>query len=136
MRGGTRNRWHTLFAGDYHGSEEENRGNKRDHHGRKLNASRTLLSARSSCRDGDVFGRRRHAPAGADAEAQGRRLHRVQPPFVNLDCKRWEVTNTNKNGFLTIQCGDKTAFLSAENGNLSKIVSGDGETLDRLKPCL
>lgn len=58
------------------------------------------------------------------------------PRFVNLDCKRWEVTNTNKNGFLTLQCGDKIAFLSAENGNLSKIVSGDGETLVQFKPYL
>lgn len=57
------------------------------------------------------------------------------PRFVNLDCKRWEVTNLNKDGFLTIQCQDKIAYVSP-TGNLSKIVSQDGEKLVEFKPYL
>ncbi|HYM03939.1 MAG TPA: hypothetical protein VET85_13390 [Stellaceae bacterium] len=57
------------------------------------------------------------------------------PRFVNLDCKRWEVTNLNKDGYLTIQCQDKIAYVSS-TGNLSKIVSQDGEKLVEFKPYL
>jgi hypothetical protein len=54
--------------------------------------------------------------------------------FATVPCKRWEVKDTNKEGSIILQCEDKLAYLSAATGNLTKIVSGDGETLVEFKP--
>jgi hypothetical protein len=36
-------------------------------------------------------------------------------------CKRWEVTATDKDGSIISQCGDNIAYISATNGNLTKV---------------
>jgi hypothetical protein len=51
-----------------------------------------------------------------------------------VGCKRWEVTATDKDGSTTSQCGDNISYISATNGNLTKIVSTSGNTLMEFKP--
>jgi hypothetical protein len=54
--------------------------------------------------------------------------------FVRVPCKRWEVVDTNKGGSIVLQCGDKLAYISADTGNLTKIVGQGGDTLVEFKP--
>jgi len=54
--------------------------------------------------------------------------------FATVKCKRWEVKDTDKDGAIVLQCEDKLAYISKANGNLTKIVSADGETLVEFKP--
>jgi hypothetical protein len=54
--------------------------------------------------------------------------------LATVACKRWEVTATNKDGSTVLQCGDNIAYISAANGNLTKIVSKSGNTLVEFDP--
>lgn len=54
--------------------------------------------------------------------------------LATVPCKRWEVTDTDKDGSTVLQCDDKLAYISAANGNLTKIVTKGGETLVEFKP--
>ena len=55
---------------------------------------------------------------------------------ATVGCKRWEVTDADKDGSIVAQCDDNIAYSSAENGNLTKIVSKGGSVLLEFKPRL
>jgi len=54
--------------------------------------------------------------------------------LATVPCKRWEVTDAEKDGSTVLQCDGKLAYISAANGNLTKIVTKSGETLVEFKP--
>jgi hypothetical protein len=54
--------------------------------------------------------------------------------LATVACKRWEVTAADKDGSTILECGDNIAYVSAANGNMTKIVSKSGETLVEFKP--
>lgn len=57
--------------------------------------------------------------------------------FATVKCQRWEVKQIDKDGFLIVQCKDNFAYLSVANDyNLTKIVTEDGEILAEFKPYL
>ena len=55
---------------------------------------------------------------------------------ATVGCKRWEVTDTDKDGSIVSQCGDNISYVSAENGNVTKIVSKNGNVMLEFKPRL
>jgi len=57
--------------------------------------------------------------------------------FATVRCQRWQVKDLDKGGFLIAQCKDNFAYLSVANDyNLTKIVTEDGEILAEFKPYL
>jgi hypothetical protein len=54
--------------------------------------------------------------------------------LATVACKRLEVTATEKDGSTILQCDDNIAYMSAANGNLTKIVSKSGNTLVEFDP--
>ncbi len=64
-------------------------------------------------------------------------IHEYAKKFATVECSRWVIKETNKNGFLIAQCKDNLAYLSVTNDyNLTKIVTEDGEILAEFKPYL
>lgn len=48
-------------------------------------------------------------------------------PVGTVDCRRWEITDTNAGGYLVSRCGDYLSYLSAEHDyNIVKITDKDG----------
>ena len=75
-------------------------------------------------------------PAPAPAERPAPKVgdvYEYAEKYQTVSCKRWEVKEI-KEGMIVSRCGENTAYVSAENGNIVRIVAGDGKSLDEFKP--
>jgi hypothetical protein len=54
--------------------------------------------------------------------------------FVSIACKRWEVKEIDKDGYIISECGNNLAYLDAQTDTVAKIVTKDGSRLVEFKP--
>jgi hypothetical protein len=74
-------------------------------------------------------------PAGTKPALKVGDVREYKNTFTTVKCARWEVKETNKNGFAVLQCAENLAYFSVEHDYaLAKITGKGGDTLVEFKP--